>query len=85
MCVKQRERERERKSGRKDITIHVFLSTNSIWELLEANEVCMEPNYEFIQELFAQKVTNTTAASEKKKAAPTEVNDWLFDKMPFSW
>jgi len=33
----------------------------------------MEPNYDTLEELFAQKVINKKAASEKKKTTPSEV------------
>ena len=53
---------------------------NSVWEALEQHNSAVEPDYNFIQELFSQKVVEKKAKSETKKKAPTEVAKF-FDRL----
>jgi len=52
----------------------VTVSTDSIWESMEKSSNDLHPNYEKIEELFAQKIIQKKEKKETKKAAPTEVS-----------
>jgi len=46
-----------------------------VWKSLETSDCIVEPNYQVIEELFAQKEIKKAKSQEPKKAASTEVKE----------